>query len=258
MFRSLVLFLSIPLLIALSGCGVRETLAEVEFEKSKFGLEYIPDRSLEGYNEKYHPFFEPSGSPGRKYLQEPDDGFTFGNFPKRPSLLAGIEVVVVDTLARTYEKYDRTEALTTLYVDPNLIDQSSWQTLSRFVSESYSQPDSANQLIRWLNYGYNLSDTPDSLFIFDTIYALVYTNIAALEPEYTRADGKRALKLGVDDGIYFKDEAEAYGAWMYTGRVSDSVFYYWTGRSELVDEFGEYERDGVKFQSLFRSTKGEN
>lgn len=257
MVRRASFFLAVLSLLALSGCGTRETLAEVEFEKAKFGLEYIPDPSLEGYNEKYHPFFQPSESPGRKYLLMPDDGFFFGNFPKNPALLTGIEVVVVDTMARTYEKYDRTEALTTLYVDPAMIDQSSWQTLSRFVSGSYSKADSANQLIQWLNYGYNLDDAPDSLFIFDTIYALVYTNVDALEPQYESADGKRFLKVGVDEGIYFKDDAEAYGAWMYTGHLSDSVFYYWTGRAELLAEFGEYEREGVKFKSQYRKTQGE-
>jgi hypothetical protein len=244
-------------LMALSGCGVRETMAEVEFEKAKFGLEYIPDRSLEGYNEKYHPFFQPPGSPGKKYFLKPDDGFQFGNFPKNPSLLEGFEVVVVDTMARTYEKYDRTVALSTLYVDPDVIDPASWQTLSRFVSESYSKPDSANKLIQWLNHGYNVAENPDTLYIFETIYALVYTNIAALEPEYARADSKRLLKVGVDDAIYFKDETEPAPAWLYTGRLGDSVFYFWPGRAELLTEFGEYERNGVKFKTRYRQSQSE-
>jgi hypothetical protein len=243
MLQKLILFLAISGCVVLTGCGIRETLAEVKFETASFGLEYIPDRSLEGYNEKYHPFFQPTGSSEKKFLYKADDGFFFSNFPKNPSLLDGIEVVIVDTVARTYEKYDRTVALSTLYVDPRLIDGPSWEILSRFVTESYSKPDTANQLIRWLNHGVNVGNTPDSLHFFDTIYALVYTNIDALEPQYTSADGKRFLKVGVDEGIYFKDDNDEWPVWGHTGRVSDSVFYYWPGREELIAEFGEYERN---------------
>jgi hypothetical protein len=257
MARYTILFFCLLPLISLSGCGIPETLAEVNFGKAKFGLEYVPDRSLEGYNEKYHPFFQPPGSPGRKYLYKPDDGFLFGNFPKQRSLLTGIEVVVVDTVARTYEKYDPTVALSTLYVDPKVIDRSAWQTLAGFVGDSYSRPDSLNQLIQWLNHGYNVGDRRDTLFIFNTIYALVYTNIDALEPRYASTDGKKFLKVGVDDAIYYKDDTEPAPAWMYTGRVSDSVFYYGMSRAELFAEFEGYERNGVKFKSLYRQAIGE-
>lgn len=251
MTRRAPLLLAISSCLLLSGCELPETLAEVEFEKSKFGLEYVPDRTLAGYKEKYHPFFQPAGSSERKYLLMPQYGFLFNNFPKHPSLLDGIEVVVVDTVARTYEKYDRTVALSTIYVNPAVVDRSSWQALSRFVSDSFSKPDSANQLLRWLNYGYNVGNQTDSLFIFNTIYALVYSDIDALEPQYTSADGKRFLKVGVDEGIYFKDDSEETPVWAHTGRVTDSVFYYWSGRAELLKEFGEYEREGKKFKSLY-------
>lgn len=239
------------------GCGSRETLAEVDFEKSKFGLEYVPDRSLEGYNEKYHPFFQPAGAPSRKYLFNPDDGFTFSFFPKDPALLDGIDVVVIDTIPRTYEKYDRTIALSTLYVDPKLVDRASWKALSDFVRSSYSQPDEKNDLLKWLNYGYNVGK-PDSLFVENTIYALVYTNMESLEPVYESPDGKRALKLGVDKGIYYRDNSETAPAWFYTGKLTDSVFYYWNGRAELLNEFGEYENKGSKFKSLYKSASQEN
>jgi hypothetical protein len=181
----------------------------------------------------------------------------FSNFPKDSSLLNGIEVVVVDTVARTHEKYDRTEALSTLYIDPKLIDQASWQTLSRFAGESYSKSDKDNPLLQWLNYGYNIGNTSDSVFTFNTIYALVYTNLSAIEPQYTSADGRKVLKVGVDKFIYFKDNTEESPGWLYTGRLTDSVFQYWPGRAELVNEFAEYDREGIKFKSLYRGSQAE-
>lgn len=258
MIRQIVTVIGVSLLVALYGCEPGATLAEVEFGNSTFGLEYVPDRSLEGYNEKYHPFFQQSESSARKYLLKADDGFMFYTFPKDPFLLSGIEMIVVDTIARTYEKYDRTVANTTLYVDPKLVDRSAWQTLTRFVKESYSKPDSANQLLLWLNHGYNVGGRTDTLFVFNTIYALVYTDVDALEPVYARADGKRSVKVGVDNGIYFKDETEPSPTWLYSGKLNGGVFYYWGGRRELVDEFGEYERAGVKFASLYTSAQEEN
>jgi len=255
MIRQVVPITMFSFLLSLFGCESQKTLEEVTFENSRFGLEYIPDRSLEGYNEKYHPFFQPAGSTTKLFLYKYEDGFMFGNFPKHPALLEGIDVFVIDTLPRTYEKYDRTEALTTLYVDPKAIDRTTWETFSRFVKQTYSKPDSSNQLLRWLNHGYNLGDTPDSLYVFKTIYAIVYTNISALEPEYKSANGKRFLKVGVDDGIYFKDLSEQSPGWLWTGSLKDSVFHYWTGRKELVPEFEEYERDGKKFKDLYRTNQ---
>jgi len=247
----------ISFFLSLLGCKSRKTLAEADFENAKFGLEYIPDRSLEGYNEKYHPFFQPAGSTTKKLLLNPDDGFMFQNFPKNPSLLDGIEVVIVDTVPRTYEKYDRTEALTTLYIDPKIIDKSQWGTFSRFVTKCYSQPDSSNQLLRWMNQKYNYGDKQDSLYIFDTIYAIVYTNISALEPEYKSSDSKRFLKVGVDNGIYFKDLSETAPGWLWSGSLKDSTFHYWAGREELVNEFAEYERNGKKFGTLYSRSERE-
>lgn len=253
----LATFLSIILYCVIGGCGTKETLAEVDFENAKFGLDYIPDRSLEGYNEKYHPFFQASETAPRKYLLKPEDGFQFSMFPKHPALLNGLDVVIVDTVPRTYEKYDRTIALTTLYVDPKLVDKDSWQTFVAFVSQSFSKPDSTNQLLHWMNHGYNVGNESDSLFLFDTIYALVYTDIEDLQPMYTKADGKRFLKVGIDDGIYFKDDTEVAPGWMNTGWLRDSVFYYWAGREELVGEFEGYERNGKKFKSVYRSAQKE-
>jgi hypothetical protein len=257
MMRITIFFFLISSVCVFSGCGTRETLAEVEFEKAKFGLEYIPDRSFEGYNEKYHPFFQPSGAAARKYLLNPDDGFQFGNFPKKASLLEGIDVVEVDTVARTYEKYDRTAAITTLYVDPKLIDRPSWETLRKFVTKAYSNPDSSNELLKWLNHGYNVAAT-DSLYVFETIYALVYSDMASLEPQYQSADGKRILKVGVDEQISFKDTSGESPVWLNTGNLSDSTFYYWVGRKELVTEFGEYEAKGKKFKDLYKDAKERN
>lgn len=255
--RILVYFASLCLLF-LSSCEVGETLAEVEFENAKFGLEYIPDRSLEGYNEKYHTFFQPAGSPDRKYFLNPEDGFHFSTFPKNPSLLDGLSVIIADTIPRDYEKYDRTVALTTLYIDPKVIDQQSWKSLTRFVSQAYSKPDSLNQLLTWLNHAYNVGRKKgDSLFVFNTIYALVYTNLDAIEPEYTSADGKQFLRVGVDEAIYYMDSTEATPAWMYTGHLTDSVFYYWRGRAELVPGFREYALKGRKFKSLYRAEQGQ-
>jgi len=250
--------LAIISFLSLSGCESRQTLDEVTFEDSKFGLEYIPDRSLEGYNDKYHPYFLSQGSKTKRFLTNPDDGFMFQNFPKHPALLDGIDVVIVDTIARTYEKYDRTEALTTLYVDPKLIDRAQWETLKKFISKNYSLPDSSNKLLKWMNYKYNLGDTPDSLYVFSTIYALVYTNISELEPEYASADSKRFLKFGVDDGIYFKDLSLPSPGWAWTGSLKDSVFHYWAGRQELINEFAMYERNGKKFGERYKKREPES
>lgn len=252
-------FLPFLCCIVLFSCEPPQTLDEVEFENAKFGLAYIPDRSLEGYNEKYHTFFQPSGSPDRKYFLNPDDGFHFNNFPKNPSLLKGLEVVVIDTVARTYEKYDRTVALSTLYIDPKVIDHSSWQSLTRFITKSYSNPDSSNQLLKWLNHGYNIGRKEgDSLFVFNTIYALVYTNLDAIEPEYTSADGKRSLRVGVDEAIYYKDSTEERPVWAYTGHLTDSVFHCYSNHSELLPSFKEFARKGVRFGSLYKKEQVEN
>jgi hypothetical protein len=241
-------------ILSLFGCESRKTLAEVDFENSKFGLEYIPDRSLEGYNEKYHPFFQAAGASEKKFILK-DEGFMFGTFPKSPSLLEGIDVIIVDTIPRTYEKYDETVAITTLYIDPKVFDKSQWQTFSRFVKKSYSQSDSSNELLRWLNYGYNIAGKKDTLYVFNTIYALVYANVSGLEPEYKSPDGKRSLKVGVDEQVYFKDLSEQSPGWLGTGKLTDSVFHYWIGRKELVNEFAGYERDGKKFSDLYKITE---
>ena len=229
-------FLYLLIFVSLIGCESGKTLDEVDFEGSKFGLEYVPDKSLEGYNEKYHPFFQSPNDPKRRYLLNVDDGFMFSNFPKKAELLNGVDVMIVDTIARTYQKYDRTEALTTLYVDPKVIDQASFKTLKNFLKESYSKQDADNKMIRWLNY------REDTLAIDKTIYAVVYSDLASLEPVYSSADGKKSIKIGVDEFIYVKDNTEQSPGWLYRGQLTDSI---------MVAEYADYEKDGVKFKAFF-------
>ncbi len=132
------------LLVTLSSCVLqsRETLAEVEFENAHLGLEYIPDPSLEGYNTTLHVFYQPQGEDNRKYIYEPKDGFRFNVFPRDIKILKGIKFSVIDTVARNIGSYKPTEANTTLYVDPSLITEKSWEIFNRFVQQSYQKPDS--------------------------------------------------------------------------------------------------------------------
>jgi hypothetical protein len=234
--------------------GRSTTLARVEFDGAQFGLEYIPDPTLEGYKRTDHIFFVAEGEKKRSYIFKPHYGFAFSSFPADVNILADKKYEIIDTVTRDIERYPPTVAFSTLYIDPKFISEKSWNTFLKFARTEYKKPDEDNLLLVWIN-SHNGKPASKNLHA-STIYSIVYAGLDDLETKYTSPDGTKSLKVSVDRSVKFNDTQLENPQWGYVGRLDGDVFFY--QQSENPKDYDQYtSSNGKKFNSLYSELKPE-
>ena len=209
--------------IILVACEKLERSEEVPFEGDAFGFEMRAKTTLETTLHYRKIYFKPAGSNDMKVLIG-SGSIEMDVFPIDSTLLAHIDYTIIDTVARTMDKLPPTQESHTLYVNPDLFSKEDYNKIVKFVKSCYLQPIEKNKIIQWLD-----SDVIalEDGHIYYTVYAIVYKNLAELEPEYHAVEGEDYVRVKVNNKVwasYKADDGLETGGFYYELR-HDTLFY---------------------------------